>query len=468
MTADLIDVTARVLARACGRAIPIRRTSAISADPPTSIGIAPIRMAAEELVQAIAFGPIDSTPRVAVRWNPLSRDPGQLGVFATALEAYISGSLAAGQLPRIWLPHSAALEVLDLLGHRMRRNSNATPDLQRMGSLCRAIAVESEFPDQQIVAVAGDLLRTHLVTGQSPKEDGHVGAVVAWVTPPPGVDPLVEASRRSLMPANAMMQRHIDDEVERLRKIGKGKGLAATAARSRIEQLLSGEALREWELLVEARNAFLSLNLPEAAGLGYLVTSSLERFRWAAVNDPSTPSHPVSLRRRLQAMEVAARRVEDVDARSDARVRERLRRQGRVIAATVAHVVQPSRRRRPTSLYFRTDQAVLRIRIGTVVQTEDRAVKGRVTRIEYDFASGSRLFELTLEKGRQSSIHYSLGLREDWYATDFYDNAFRRHQISRTINDAQSPVIFGDAARLAGHPSARSGGLADQVARLRR
>lgn len=468
MNATLFDAVARALARRNGRAIPVRHTSAISADPAVTFGIAPIKMVAEEHVQAVAFGRIDAEPQVAVRWNPLSRDPGDLEVFAVALDHFITSALSDGRLPRIWVPHAAALEVLDLLGHRMHRNQRATPELRRMGSLCRAIAMESEFPGQQIVAVAGDLLRTHVVTGQTPTEDGHVAAVVAWVLPPPRVNPVEEAARRSIVPANAMLQRSIDDEIERLRKIGKGKGQIAAAARQRIEHLLREEAIREWNLLIEARNAFLSLGLSEPSNLEKLVTESIERFEWWVTNGPIMPTKPASLRRRLKEVEAAAQRVEDIDARSDARARERLRQQGRVVAAMIEGVVQPNPRRRPESLILRTQQEVLRIRKGTVLQTEDVAVKGRVSHIEYDVQSGIRRLKLELEKGRQKSTHYGVGRVEDWYATDVYDNKFRRLQISKVIKNAQAPLIFGSPIQRPKRSGTRSRALIDAAAGLRR
>lgn len=468
MTANMIDITGRILARDRGRAVLIRQTSAIEADPEPCFGVAPIRMVSEELVQAIAFGSMSGPPQVAVRWNPLSRDPGQLPDFAIALEGYLTEALDAGRLPRIWVPHTAALEVTDLLGHRMRRNRNATPDLQRMGGLCRAIAVESEFPDQQVVAIAGDLLRAHVVTGQSPTEDAHVRALVAWVAPVPGVDPYEEAARRSLVPANAMLQRDVDDEVEHLRKIAKGRGRSAHEAKIRIELLLAQEAIREWDLLIEAREAFLSLGLQPVPGIGALVTKSLERFEWAVDNDPSPPSRPVALRRRLQTMEVAARRVEDITARSDARVRERLRKEGRVIAATVEGIDHPIKRRRPVSIMIRSNQPVVRVRVGTVLQTEDCAVKGRVTRIDHDPAAGGRLIELGLEKGRASSFHFNIGCDEDWYATDYYDNEFRRKQISKMIGDANAPIVFGNSGATAIPLALRTPGLVEAADRLRR
>jgi hypothetical protein len=125
-----------------------------------------------------------------------------------------------------------------------------------MGAQCRVIADEATYAGQQIVAVASDLLLEHVATGQSVVEDQHLGAQLAWVTPRAGADPVAEAARRALLPAAAMLRRDVDDRVEDLRRLGKGSGVRAAAARAEIEHLLREGAIDEWDLLVEARRAF--------------------------------------------------------------------------------------------------------------------------------------------------------------------------------------------------------------------
>jgi hypothetical protein len=208
---DAPTVAARLLAFAERRAIPVRQTSSLSADPPAPFGISLIRVVSEQRAQAIAFGQIDTRPQIVTSWNPLSRESSNLEPFALALDAYFSGIIASGGVPRIWLASPSALELIAVMGERYRTNPNATPALRRMGWLCRAIAEEAEYAGQQVVAVAGSLLASHVATGQSPIEDHHLGALLAWVVPVPGVDPVREAERRALTPAGSMLDRAADD-----------------------------------------------------------------------------------------------------------------------------------------------------------------------------------------------------------------------------------------------------------------
>src|SRR4029077_14663342 len=99
-----IDVLARARARVGNRAVPIRERATFAPDPPTTFGIAAIRLVSEEHVQAIAYGSIDQTPAIVTRWHPLGRDSSDLAPFAAALDDYITDMLAAEILPRIWVP----------------------------------------------------------------------------------------------------------------------------------------------------------------------------------------------------------------------------------------------------------------------------------------------------------------------------------------------------------------------------
>jgi hypothetical protein len=122
-------------------------------------GIAPIRVVAEERVQAIAFGLTNGSPSVAINWYPLGRETTCLEPFAHALDEYLRRSLTEGRVPRVWLPHRAALQMLGLLGPRYRRNTHASDAVRRMGWQCAEFAEEATFAGQQVVAVAADLLR---------------------------------------------------------------------------------------------------------------------------------------------------------------------------------------------------------------------------------------------------------------------------------------------------------------------
>ena len=96
-----------------------------------------------ERVQSIAFGDLKGRPQVVARWNPLDREAAYLEPFAAARSSYLTTAVQEERLPRIWLPHHAALEVVALLGNRYRANKYASPLLQTMGWLCHALVEEA-------------------------------------------------------------------------------------------------------------------------------------------------------------------------------------------------------------------------------------------------------------------------------------------------------------------------------------
>lgn len=441
---DISIAAARVLARNLGRAIPVVERGMLAPDPDEVFGIAPVRVVSEQRVQAIAFGLLEgSPPRVVTIWNPLSRESDELTPFAEALDAYLMDTLREGRLPRIWLPHAAALEIVDILGQRYRTNPNASPALQRMGWQCRAIVEESKYRGQQVLAVAGDLLRAHLATGQSAVEDHHLGALLAWVDPPPGVDPVAAAERQSLIPAAAMLERAVDDEVEYLRSIAKkGNSARAADARRRIEEHLRRGGVREWDLLMRARRAFWGLGLPPAPLAG-LVEKSRERLEISLSYNLRPPSRPDSLANLLYDYELAMEQVEDALVRSDDSVRERARRKGKAVMAEVLAVDQPHRGRHPCTLTLRTTQSVLRVRRGTRLQTLDASVVGRVLTIWED-GTGGTLIELRLEKGVQSTRRPHVGAHMDWVDTVVYDGRYLRRKVNIVVRAVGPALVYGD------------------------
>jgi hypothetical protein len=156
-----------------------------------------------------------------------------------------------------------------------------------LGEVCRIIAYEATFPGQQVVADASALLKSHLVTGLAPIEEGHLDAQLAWCDPSVP-DPVTEGRARIRLPASGILpntpDQPWDDRVDRLRKQAKG---AAGAQRARLEaeilDILRRAVLREWRLMIEGRRAFLNLRLP-TFGLDALVSDSSARVEYALVN----------------------------------------------------------------------------------------------------------------------------------------------------------------------------------------
>lgn len=233
----------RLLARHLRRAVAIRTSSALSPDPASTVGIVTIKIVTEEQVQAIAYGTLNAEPEVIVRLDPIARDVTDLIPFANFVSRTAAGASMAGQALRFWVPHAATIEALDVLGHRYWRNQSAPAEVQQMGEICRIIAHEATFPGQQVVADASALLKSHMVTGLAPIEEGHLDAQLAWCDQSVG-DPLMEARARTRLPASGILpntpDQPWDDRVDRLRKEAKG----ATGAHRATLQAEIGDILR--------------------------------------------------------------------------------------------------------------------------------------------------------------------------------------------------------------------------------
>ena len=278
---DVQLLPCRIRAFALGHAVPTRAASTLASDGSVTIAVATIKIVTEEHVQALAYGDPDGIPNILGRIDPLGRDASDLEPFAHWLVGRFQDARHIDVLPRLWLPTQQTLETLDVLGHRYERNASAPEVLRRMGTICRIVAREHRHAGQQMVAVASTLLQTHVATGQSPAEDAHLGALLAWIDPPAGVSAAEMAARRAIEPAGGVLANHParpdDDRVEVLRRQWKrSSGPSRSGFGIQIQGILERAALDVWELLVEARKAFLALPLAWD-GLQGCVDASKER-----------------------------------------------------------------------------------------------------------------------------------------------------------------------------------------------
>lgn len=444
MGADFDLLMGRLWSRRLGRALPIRSTYSVAPDPPETFGIAFIRVAGEERVQAVAYGLIRTRPSVITICNPLARGAHELEPFARVLDEYLTDCYSRKQLPRVWLAHPAALTVLELLGYRYQSNRHASEELRMMGRQCRALCEEATFPGQQVLAVASTLLMDHIVTGQSAVEDQHLGALLAWINPSQGHDPATESQRRSLVPAAALLDQKRDKEVERLRRLARRYTSSGEleSTNSQIRALLEKGVAQEWSLLEEARAAFWQLGLEPAPPryTSRLIEESRERLHYLLSVGTNPPSRPHSLALRLDTYEYTAARVEERDACCDALVRERMRKAGRVIAVRVESVEQPMPGRNMCRLILTTDQAVLRVRPGTWLKSVDCRIQGRVVALA-EGPGGKRRIVFRLLKGVRKG-RPRVGQQFDMIDTVTFDSRWRKRAVYKLMRQDEPSVVY--------------------------
>lgn len=460
------DTLNRLLARHAGRALATRTSSRLSPDPAITIGIATIKIVTEEHIHAIAFGVLDRDPQVVVRLDPISRDVGDLRPFADFLNAIVDRARETKSGLRIWIPHDVTLEALDVLGHRYWRNESAPEEIRRMGETCRIIAREATVPGQQLVADAAALLQDHCITGMAPIEEGHLDAILAWFDPTVG-DPLVESRERIRLPASGILPNSpdhpIDDRIDRLRKEAKNATSAQRAAlQTQIADSLRHWILREWNLLVQGRRAFLDLGLP-ATGLSDLVQDSAKRVEYDLQHGFYPARAPHRLAAELGTLEAGREKAELAALENDTALREQAWRAGGVVVGTVTNVRQPRRNFKPCDIDVESDQNVMRLRIGDKIKVVGCGVKGVVRGLSATAAGVTRI-SIEITAGVRQTEVLSLGARIELLREAY---AFVNHRALKETKNRQPWIFYGDAAPTIS-PGRSSGQSALAVARAAR
>ncbi|MGM5000127.1 hypothetical protein AB8A05_15445 [Tardiphaga sp. 538_B7_N1_4] len=451
------DALTRVLARHQRRAVLVRTSNEMSSDPAITIGIATIKIVTEEQIQAIAFGALDHDPQVIARLNPIGRDVADLMPFAKFLNDTFARATAANVPIRIWVAHSGTLEALDVLGHRYWRNQNAPEEIRRMGENCRVIAHEATIPGQQLVADAAGLLHAHVVTGLNPLEEGHLGATLAWFEP--GIaDPLSEARARIRIPASGVLpntpDRPFDDRVDRLRKEAKGaSGAQLHIKQSEISDILRESVLREWQLLVDGRRAFLALGLP-TVGLEELLEDSNKRVQYALANGFFPARAPDRLAAQLGVMEAGQEKQERAALEHDPLLRDQSARAGGVVRGVVSNVIQTRAGFKPCDIEVESEQDVIRFRIDDKIVVVGTNVTGIVRGLSRT-ASGGTSVQIEIKEGVRTRHVLTVGAHVELMRAAY---AFVNFKALKAAREQQSWIFYGANTPLlaAGVPSGRS------------
>jgi hypothetical protein len=441
------QVVARVAARSRGRAVVIADSASIAPDDDHAVGVAAIKIVTEEVIQALAFGPVGATPQIIARIHPMSRDAADLEPFAAWLISTIESAVARDGLARIWVPHRETVELLAILGHRYRSNKEASERLRRMGELCLLLAEEVLYAGQQVIVDAASLLRAHVVTGQMPAEDGHLLALLAWLNPEPTQPAAEVAVERARIPLSSTLANtrdcREDSRIESLRREWK----RSTDARrptieARIREILTGAVLREWAALTEAREAFCRLDLPTNSEIRGLVTQSRQRIADGFGKGVFLHSSPHMLSSELDELEEAQKIYDGVLLAGDAAVRRLERERGRVLDGVVTRLDQPRRNFNPCLLEIETTQRDIRLRVDKPVRLVGSNVLGIVRELRAAAQDHAKtIVRIEMTKGVRGA-HRLLGTRCEWIENSAF-SGFKKRQLLKQARGRNSWLLFG-------------------------
>ncbi|GAT79497.1 membrane protein [Streptomyces sp. F-3] len=282
--------------------------------------------------------------------------------------------------PQLIVPSRAGIHFVRLLGRSMRFRRTAEQDPQAphpappkvplLGRWLTHFGERARVPGSSLLLALTDLLARHWTTGQSGLEDQHLGALLAWISPPEGVSGAQAALRAELArdadgqlecppagPATdpAFDNRLLAPAIERYDRARAAlaaaeDGLQAderlgalTAAEHEIRALVEKCARPTWEKVWQGLE--LLRELPEGAH----VEERWTRDRWSFTHhrdrvragEPPQPRHDdaVTAANKLAAREREQARLEAQEALDDPLVMAGRRLAGEAFAGEVTDVV---------------------------------------------------------------------------------------------------------------------------------
>lgn len=268
--------------------------------------------------------------------------------------------------PQLIVPDTAAVEYVRLLGRstRFRRTAEEDPAephpvpsrVPLLGRWLTHYAERARTPGSALLCAMTGLLTRHWATGQSALEDQHLGALLAWIDPPEGLDGATAARRAEsargrdgllLTPPAGPATDPVFDNTVLAPAIARydaarTSGADATAAERAIRELLAGQLRPTWD------NVWRGIDLLRALPEGAHVAERWRRDRWSftghrdrvRAGEPPQPRQDdaIAAAQKLAGRETAQVRLEAQEALDDPLVMAGRRLAGEAFAGEVAAV----------------------------------------------------------------------------------------------------------------------------------
>jgi hypothetical protein len=416
VSANPIDLVQAILAFTEGRAMPAAGARQVAVRDDLRV-LCPLVLAGEDVaLHAIAVGALGQPPAIRIVPDPRDRaaEAALLGVLARYLEAYYRACRQARSFPQLWVPCAAAVDQLALLAERYRF-ARADAGAKRLGQLLTYPAERATDADQQCLVSATGALRRHWITGQDPAADEHLGALLAWIAPPPG-RPLAEVvGELERLPAGTKTDPEFDRRVlyPLVSAYGKARRRGATRAElvaraGEIRAALEPVVGRIHRWTQEAIALLDRLELPDLPDLPELERREAAAFDFFMAGLDAgyvggTRDTPRAAVQRFVAREDAAENVAAALRLGDPVERARALLEGRVIRGVVRdrRSVQVGRRRIIEYLAVLTQQRVLHARVrDTLVLADDPRLRLEVREVRR--GEGGTTLDLEVTRGQRS------------------------------------------------------------------
>ncbi|MFE3648795.1 hypothetical protein ACFXPZ_42830 [Streptomyces sp. NPDC059101] len=262
--------------------------------------------------------------------------------------------------PQLIVPSAAGVEYVRLLGRSMRFRRTveqdpetpypAPPHVPLLGRWFTHFGERARVPGACLLLSMTGLLTRHWATGQSVLEDQHLGALLAWIAPPPGV-PARQAAEFAEAARGADGQLHCPPAGPATDPAFDNRLLAPAMARydagapgadEEVRALVESQLRPTWDAVWQGID--LLRGLPEGAR----VTDRWKRDRWSytahrdriRAGEPPQPKQDdaVTAARKLAARESAQAQLDAQEALDDPLVMAARRLAGEALQGTVTAV----------------------------------------------------------------------------------------------------------------------------------
>lgn len=368
----LLTTLARLEAASAGRAQPLSRVRHrhLSGQP---LVLIPLTLAGDPATPvAVMAGTSRAAPRLIVTPQPRDRELRLrfLTSVASVVMGYITARQATTQIlpastkreerrryadaPQVLVPNRAARDYLGLLGRATRFQQTdgpyaADPSVPLLGRWLTYLADRAEHPGSALLADLTTLLAEQWATGQSPLEDAHLAAQLAWIDPPAGMTGLQAALAAEdplrCPPAGPATDPGFDQAILEPLVRNHDRALrdrdhpAAARAAAEITEAVRGQLDPTWQ---SAWNAIALLNaLPQTASADHRWAQDRDSFTWFSgyLADGGLPQprrdRPVRAASRLGQLERAQADFDAQRALEDPFILADLRTAGEAFGGTV-------------------------------------------------------------------------------------------------------------------------------------
>ncbi|PWI45405.1 hypothetical protein [Streptomyces sp. ICBB 8177] len=292
-------------------------------------------------------------------------EPGKETDPETGKKVAVERELCA-DAPQLIVPNAAGIDYVRLLGRatRFRRTAEENPDepypapsrVPLLGRWLTHFGERARVPGSALLVAMTDLLTRHWATGQSGLEDQHLGALLGWIDPPPGMTGREAATRAQVVrnergllvspPAGPATDPVFDNKAlapaMARYDAARTRGADPSAAVAEITALLESQARPAWD------DVWRGVDLLRGLPPGGHVEERWKRDRWSftghrdrvRAGEPPQPRRDdaVAAAQKLAGRETAQARLDAGEALDDPLVMAGRRLAGEALAGEVTAV----------------------------------------------------------------------------------------------------------------------------------